>query len=44
MLSILTPAFNEAENLPALYARLVEAMGTVGGEWEVGGRGRSLAG
>jgi dolichol-phosphate mannosyltransferase len=34
MLSILTPAFNEAANLPALYARLVETMGTIGGEWE----------
>ena len=34
MLSILTPAFNEAANLPALYARLVETMGVVGGEWE----------
>ncbi len=34
MLSILTPAFNEAANLPALYDRLVETMGVVGGEWE----------
>jgi dolichol-phosphate mannosyltransferase len=34
MLSILTPAFNEAANLPALYARLVETMGAIGGEWE----------
>jgi glycosyltransferase involved in cell wall biosynthesis len=34
MLSILTPAFNEAANLPALYARLVETMGVEGGEWE----------
>jgi len=34
MLSILTPAFNEATNLPALYARLVETMGAIGGEWE----------
>ena len=34
MLSILTPAFNEAENLPSLYTRLVETMGVVGGEWE----------
>jgi glycosyltransferase involved in cell wall biosynthesis len=34
VLSILTPAFNEAANLPALYARLVETMGVVGGEWE----------
>jgi len=34
MLSILTPAFNEAANLPELYARLVETMGAIGGEWE----------
>ena len=34
MLSILTPAFNEAANLPALYARLVETMSGVGGDWE----------
>src|SRR5438093_8878566 len=34
MLSILTPAFNEAANLPVLYERLVETMRTVGGEWE----------
>ncbi len=34
MLSILTPAFNEAANLPTLYARLVETMGAIGGEWE----------
>src|SRR5258706_952455 len=34
MLSILTPAFNEAANLPALYDRLVETMGSVGGDWE----------
>ena len=34
VLSILTPAFNEAANLPALYARLVETMGVVGGDWE----------
>jgi dolichol-phosphate mannosyltransferase len=34
MLSILTPAFNEAANLPALYARLVTTMGAIGGEWE----------
>src|SRR5471032_3084277 len=33
MLSILTPAFNEAANLPSLYERLVETMGVVGGEW-----------
>ena len=34
MLSILTPAFNEAANLPALYARLVATMRGVGGDWE----------
>jgi dolichol-phosphate mannosyltransferase len=34
MLSILTPAFNEAANLPALHARLIETMSVVGGEWE----------
>ena len=33
-LSILTPAFNEAANLPALYDRLVEAMRGIGGDWE----------
>jgi dolichol-phosphate mannosyltransferase len=34
MLSIVTPAFNEAANLPELYARLVESMARVGGDWE----------
>jgi glycosyltransferase involved in cell wall biosynthesis len=34
MISIVTPAFNEAANLPALYDRLVEAMREVGGDWE----------
>jgi dolichol-phosphate mannosyltransferase len=34
VISILTPAFNEAANLPRLYDRLVETMRTVGGEWE----------
>lgn len=34
MISILTPAFNEAANLPRLYERLVETMRAVGGEWE----------
>src|SRR5690606_9950643 len=34
MLSILTPAFNEEANLDALYARLVQTMARVGGEWE----------
>jgi len=33
-LSILTPAFNEAANLPALYDRLIETMRVLGGEWE----------
>lgn len=34
MISILTPAFNEAANLPRLYERLVETMRGIGGEWE----------
>ena len=34
MLSILTPAFNEAENLPALHDRLVETMAPLGVDWE----------
>jgi polyisoprenyl-phosphate glycosyltransferase len=34
MLSILTPAFNEAGNLESLHARLVETMGAAGLEWE----------
>ncbi|NOT43150.1 MAG: glycosyltransferase family 2 protein [Acidobacteria bacterium] len=34
MISVLTPAFNEAANLPALYRRLVATMATVGGDWE----------
>ena len=34
MISIVTPAFNEAANLPALYERLVAAMRDVGGDWE----------
>jgi dolichol-phosphate mannosyltransferase len=33
-LSILTPAFNEAENLPALHTRLVAAMSALGVAWE----------
>lgn len=33
-LSILTPAFNEASNLPTLYDRIVRTMGGVSGEWE----------
>lgn len=34
MISVLTPAFNEAENLPRLYERLLQTMRNVGGEWE----------
>jgi len=34
VISILTPAFNEAANLPRLYERLTETMRRVGGEWE----------
>jgi polyisoprenyl-phosphate glycosyltransferase len=34
MLSILTPAFNESDNLEQLHARLVQTMATLGGEWE----------
>jgi glycosyltransferase involved in cell wall biosynthesis len=34
VISVLTPAFNEAANLPRLYERLVETMRKVGGEWE----------
>jgi polyisoprenyl-phosphate glycosyltransferase len=34
MISILTPAFNEEENLDALYARLSQAMAALGVEWE----------
>jgi len=34
MLSILTPAFNEAANLQNLHTRLVQTMAAVGGEWE----------
>jgi polyisoprenyl-phosphate glycosyltransferase len=34
MLSILTPAFNEATNLEALYARVVAATSQLGVEWE----------
>ena len=33
-LSIITPAFNEAENLPVLYERIVQAMTALGVEWE----------
>jgi len=34
MVSIFTPAFNEADNLPALYERLVASMQTIGTDWE----------
>ncbi|HEU5256634.1 MAG TPA: glycosyltransferase family 2 protein [Vicinamibacterales bacterium] len=34
MISIVTPAFNEATNLPVLYERLVAAMRDVGSDWE----------
>jgi polyisoprenyl-phosphate glycosyltransferase len=34
MLSILTPAFNEADNLEALHSQIVATMTTLGGEWE----------
>ena len=34
MLSIVTPAFNEASNLEALYAQLVRFFERAGGDWE----------
>src|SRR5215211_7024349 len=34
MLSILTPAFNEEANLEGLYARIVQTMNRIGGDWE----------
>lgn len=34
MLSVLTPAFNEAANLGALYERLVQALAPAGPDWE----------
>jgi dolichol-phosphate mannosyltransferase len=34
VISIVTPAFNEAQNLENLHARIVETMRTLGGEWE----------
>jgi len=34
VISVITPAFNEADNLPALYDRLLETMRVVGVEWE----------
>lgn len=33
-ISIVTPAFNEAANLEALYARLSAALGALGADWE----------
>jgi dolichol-phosphate mannosyltransferase len=33
-LSVLTPALNEAANLPALYERIASVMGRLGVEWE----------
>src|SRR5512138_1371888 len=34
MLSILTPAFNEQDNLDALHERLAKTMASLGVEWE----------
>jgi dolichol-phosphate mannosyltransferase len=34
MLSLITPAFNEAANLPVLHARIVQTMAALGEEWE----------
>ncbi|HEY7185517.1 MAG TPA: glycosyltransferase family 2 protein, partial [Vicinamibacterales bacterium] len=34
MLSILTPAFNEADNLDALHAQIIATMSQLGEEWE----------
>jgi dolichol-phosphate mannosyltransferase len=34
LLTVVTPAFNEAENLPLLYERLCRVLGEMGGEWE----------
>ena len=34
MLSILTPAFNEADNLEALHSQMVATMTALGGDWE----------
>ena len=34
MLSLITPAFNESENLEALHARIVDTMARLGGGWE----------
>lgn len=34
MISLITPAFNEADNLPVLYDRIVQTMALTGMEWE----------
>ena len=34
MISIVTPAYNEADNLPAMYERLAAALSPLGLEWE----------
>ena len=34
MISIVTPAFNEAANLKKLHARIVETMARLGVDWE----------
>jgi dolichol-phosphate mannosyltransferase len=34
VLSVVTPAYNEAENLPLLYARLTEVLDGLGLDWE----------
>ena len=33
--SIITPIFNEAQNLPELYRRVKQVMETIGGSWEL---------
>ena len=34
MISVVTPAYNEADNLPAMYERLAAALSPLGLEWE----------
>jgi polyisoprenyl-phosphate glycosyltransferase len=34
LLSVVTPAYNEADNLPSLYERLSQVMDTIGVNWE----------
>ncbi len=34
LLSVVTPAYNEAENLPLLYERLCAVLGEAGVDWE----------